>query len=310
MKKEIDKLLKMNVIEPVTNPYVPYCAPAILVAKRDKSARLVIDYRHTNQSLKLDHVPFPRISDILNRVAVDKYFSCFDLSDSFFQIPLHIDSRPITTFSPDSQELYQFKRVPQGMSNSPDALCHLTRRLFKEFSFLDNYVDDFILHSSEIEKHFAYLEKLFQNVINDGIKLNLKKCNMFTDECDFLGSTIKNSTISPMKRHIEAILKMGQPKDKSELRRLLGCTNYVKHVIPECAPMQQPLYKLLRKNANFNIAEAESLAIQKLKHCLSNPPVLHAPVANGKFQLYVDGSLKGLGAILYQKVNDELRIIG
>ena len=303
MKKEIDKLLKMNVIEPVTDPYVPCCAPAILVAKRDKSARLVIDYRHTNQSLKLDHVSFPRISDILNRVAVGKYFSCFDLSDSFFQIPLHIDSRPITTFSPDSQELYQFKRVPQGMSNSPAALCHLTRRLFKEFSFLDNYADDFILHSSEIEKHFAYLEKLFQKVIDDGIKLNLKKCNMFTDECDFLGSTIKSGTISPMKRHTEAILKMGQPKDKSEL---LECTNYVKHVIPECAPMLQPLYKLLRKNVNFNIAEAESLAIQKLQHCLSNPPVLHAPVTNGKFQLYVDGSLKGLGTILYQTMHQSL----
>ena len=167
MKKEKDKLLKMNVIEPVTDPYVPCCAPAILVAKRDRSARLVIDYRHTDQSLKLDHVPFPRISDILNRVALDKYFSCFDLSDSFFQIPLHIDSRTITTFSPDSQELYQFIRVPQGMSNPPAALCHLTRRLFREFSFLDNYADDFILHSSEIKKHFAYLEKLFQKVIDD-----------------------------------------------------------------------------------------------------------------------------------------------
>ena len=41
MKREIEKLLKMNVIEPVTDPYVPCCAPAILVAKRDKSARLV-----------------------------------------------------------------------------------------------------------------------------------------------------------------------------------------------------------------------------------------------------------------------------
>ena len=126
MKKEIEKLLKMNVIEPVTDPYVPCCAPAILVAKRDKSARLVIDYRHTNQSLKLDHVPFPRISEILNRVVVDKFFSCFDLSDSFFQIPLHKDSRPITTFSPGSQELYQFKRITQGVSNSPAALCHVT----------------------------------------------------------------------------------------------------------------------------------------------------------------------------------------
>ena len=173
-----------------------------------------------------------------------------------------------------------------------------------------NYADDFILHSSEIEKHFAYLEKLFQKVIDDGIKLNLKKCNMFIDECDFLGSTIKNGTISLVKRHVEAILKMGQPEDKSELRRFLGCTNYVKHVVPECTPMLQPLYKLLRKNVNYNIAEAESLAIQKLKHCLSNPPVLHAPVANGKFQLYVDGSLKGLGAISYQNVNGELRVIG
>ena len=113
----------------------------------------------------------------------------------------------------------------------------------------------------------------------------------------------------PMTKHIEAIFKMGPPNDKSELRRLLGCINYVKHIIPECASMLQPLYRLLRKNVEFKMGYAESQAFQKLKHCLCNP-VLHAPVANGKFHLYVDGSFKGLGAILYQKVNGELRVIG
>ena len=133
---------------------------------------------------------------------------------------------------------------------------------------------------------------------------------MFTDECNFLGTTIKKGTIAPMQRHLEAILNMAVPKDKSEVRRLLGLINYVKHIIPESAPKLQPIYMLLRKKTDFKMGEAELNSIKMLKHCLTNPPVLHAPVTNGKFQLYVDGSLKGLGSILYQKVNDELRIIG
>ena len=45
---------------------------------------------------------------------------------------------------------------------------------------------------------------------------------MFTDECNFLGTTIKKGTIAPMQRHLEAILNMAVPKDKSEGKKVTG----------------------------------------------------------------------------------------
>ncbi len=48
-----------------------------------------------------------------------KYYATLDLKDAYYQVTLHEDSRDVTTFS-DGISLHSFKRLPFGLSCSPD----------------------------------------------------------------------------------------------------------------------------------------------------------------------------------------------
>ena len=53
MRQEIEKLIKLGLIEKSPQNYVPFCSASLLVAKGDKSARLVVDYRLLNKLVTL-----------------------------------------------------------------------------------------------------------------------------------------------------------------------------------------------------------------------------------------------------------------
>lgn len=53
-----------------------------------------------------------------------KWLATIDLTDMFFGIPLHPESREITTFAWQNKK-YRFKRLPQGYLNSP-IIAHAT----------------------------------------------------------------------------------------------------------------------------------------------------------------------------------------
>ena len=124
MRQEIAKLMKLGIIEESPKSYVPFCSPALLVAKSDKSARLVCDFRLLNSCVKIDHHVFQRIDEILSKIGriQPQFFGSFDMCDSFFQIPLSEESKGLTTFTTEAHKLYQYCRLPQGLHNSPSAL--------------------------------------------------------------------------------------------------------------------------------------------------------------------------------------------
>ena len=54
--------------------------------KKDKSRRMVIDYRALNKLTRNDKYPLPRIDEMLDKLATVKYFTKMDLSIGFHQI--------------------------------------------------------------------------------------------------------------------------------------------------------------------------------------------------------------------------------
>ena len=66
----------------------PWASPICLVSKKDGGVRLCVDYRKVNSLVKPDGFPLPRVQDCLDAVAVSKWFSTFDLTSGYYQIPL------------------------------------------------------------------------------------------------------------------------------------------------------------------------------------------------------------------------------
>jgi hypothetical protein len=64
LKNKIKELERNEIIRPSISPY---SAPVILVPKKNKDLRLVVDYRALNKQVVSDKFPLPRIDEILEK---------------------------------------------------------------------------------------------------------------------------------------------------------------------------------------------------------------------------------------------------
>ena len=71
VKKQIDELLNAGRIRPSMSPFG---ASVLLRDKKDKSGRIVIDYRALNRITIKDKYPLSRIDEMLERLSKARFF--------------------------------------------------------------------------------------------------------------------------------------------------------------------------------------------------------------------------------------------
>jgi len=95
LDREIDNMLAMGVIEEST---AAYASPVVMVKKPDGSTRVCVDYRKLNSVTVFDPEPMPTAEEIFAKLAGDRFFSKFDLSKGYWQVPVREEDRDLTTF--------------------------------------------------------------------------------------------------------------------------------------------------------------------------------------------------------------------
>src|ERR1700679_2081797 len=81
-------------------------------------------------------------------------------------------------------------------------------------------------------------------------------------------------------------------------------TNYYRKFIPNLAEVQEPLNRLLRKDAVFIWTEEQQNAFELIKKLVASDRVLAYPDFDKEFRLSTDASLLAAAAVLEQQ-NDE-----
>ena len=131
IQSEIVKLLQTGVIEPSSSPWRAQVVVVKNPSQPDKK-RLCVDYSQTiNQYTELDAYPLPRIDDMINNLAHYKVFSTFDLRNAYHQVPILKDDRKYTGFEANGR-LYQFRRMPFGVTNGVAVFQRLMDNIIKE----------------------------------------------------------------------------------------------------------------------------------------------------------------------------------
>ena len=117
--KLLNQLLHAGVIKQTNSP-VP-CLSNCFVIKKPNSGklRLILDGRCTNLFLKRYAASTSYTTDELLTKLSGRIISLADLSQSFFQLPLHPDAQKYFSFQAPSRKIYSLTRCSQGFHNSP-----------------------------------------------------------------------------------------------------------------------------------------------------------------------------------------------
>lgn len=195
------------------------------------------------------------------------------------------------------------------------------------------YLDDVLCYAKTFEEHVENLRKVLQALQRHGVKLRPEKCELFRQEVRYVGRLVSAEGVRVDPRDLEAVkvLTSKTPRTVGDVRKLTGFLGYYRSYIQDFSQIARPIYMLLqtkpgkasipsrgRNSKHPQLPSKEPVdwgtehqkALEQLVDLLKNPPILAYPDFSLPFTLHTDASDQGLGAVLYQRQNGKLRVIG
>ena len=170
------------------------------------------------------------------------------------------------------------------------------------------------------------IELVFSHLKEFNLKIKPKKSYFFQTSVTFLGHILSADGISPNPEKVAKIKDWPTPKTPKKVHFFVGLASYYCRFIPNFAKWAGPLHALIvpasfkqkickgemKKSdlPEFQWIPACQEGFDNLKKALMEAPILAYPDYSKLFILETDALLKGLGAVLSQKENDnEIRVI-
>lgn len=300
--EEVDRLLDQGIIQPSSSPH---CSPVVMVRKPDGSYRMAVDYRSLNSITIFDAEPIGTIEEDLHKFSGARYFSELDLTKAYYQVPVSLQSRPLTAF-PSHRGLMEFTRLPFGLVTACATYIRLMRIVLAGLSNVSFYFDNVFIFSLTWTDHLDALHAVLQRLREYGLTARPSKCKFAFKSIQYLGFLVDGDTLRPLNDRIQALQDIALPRTKKDLRSFLGMISFYRMFIPQASSHTGPLSDLLRKGSSEPLIWSGSLQnhFNTLKTALLSPPVLKLPDASLTFVLRTDASGTGLGAVLLQYHED------
>ena len=267
VERQIQTLLKDGIIEESSSPWL---APAVFVCKKTGDIRICVDYQELKKRTVKDAYPLPLPDEVQDKLAGSVIFSTLDLQSGYWQLPAHVNDRAKTAFFPGpGLGLYQFCKMPFGLSGAPASFQHLMDTILRDLSFVTTYLDELLIHSSSTEEHHRHLTTVFERLQSAGLTLRSGKCNIGVCQIRYLGHVFSGKGMEPDSTKITAVCEWPIPTNPTELRSFLGLASYYRRYIRQFADIAGPLYQLTNKGAVFTWDKACQSAFNQLKQRLT-----------------------------------------
>ena len=161
MHAQVREMLEAGIIEPSTSAW---SSPVVMVRKALDKYRFCIDFRKINAVSRADAYPLPYMDALLRKLQGAKYIPTLDLSSAYHQIPLKEESRSLTAFTVPGLGLFQFTRMPYGLSQAGATFQRLIDQVIgpKMEPYTFSYLDDIIIVTETFEEHVKWLSHVLK----------------------------------------------------------------------------------------------------------------------------------------------------
>jgi hypothetical protein len=238
LKKELQRMVDLEIIEPVEKP-TDWVNALVIVSKPNGDLRICLDPRPLNKAIKRQHHRLPTAEEILSEMAGAQYFSKMDASSGYWQVKVDDESADLLTFGTPFGR-YRFKRLPFGIHSASEVFQAEVASVIANLPGCANSQDDIIVWGTTKEEHDSRLRNVLTQIRASGLKLNPHKCVFGSTSLTFLGHTMSPEGVKPDPSKVEAITQMPPPKSKADLQRFMGMVNYVGKFIPNLSQITTP----------------------------------------------------------------------
>ena len=301
LKKEIKRLCKLGVLEPVRES--EWGSPTFIIPKKNGTVRFISDFRKLNTKLKRKPYPLPRISDTLQNLDGFTYASSLDLNMGYYHIELSQEASDMCTIVTEWGK-FRYRRLPMGVAGSPDIFQAKINELLGDIAEIKAYLDDVLaIGKGTFDEHLETLEEVFRRCEEKNLKLNANKCFFAVEEIEYLGYIITKDGIRPDPKKVQAIQNMTRPTTVTEVRRLVGMVQYYRDLWEKRSHILQPFTELTggKKGAKIKWTPELEKAFEDVKQMVCKETLLAYPDWSQPFDIHTDASDYQLGAVISQK---------
>ena len=171
----------------------------LLSVRKQERIRLCIDFRTLNAITIQDSFPLSRIEEALQAVKAAIWFTSFDLAQGYLQLAMDEADIHKTAFRAGSSGLYEFTRMPFGLSNAGASFCRLMEMCLGDQQYLTLlfYLDDICVFSSSVDEMLDRIALVFGRLKEFNLKIKPKKSFFFQSSVLFLGHLLSKDGILP-----------------------------------------------------------------------------------------------------------------
>ena len=301
VEEKLQQLEDEGIIERAEGP-TPWVSPIFVVPKPQKpnEIRICVDMRALNKAIIRERYIIPTIDDVVSDLNGCKIFRKIALNQGYHQIPLHPNSRPLTTFSTHIG-LFRYKRLNFGLSCAAEVFQKKVSDAIRGIPCVKNISDDIYIGGVDQEAHDRHLKQVFYQLHDNGLTINFPKCQFRVPSMLFFGHVFSDKGMSPDPRKVEALQNAAPPTTTAEVRSLLSSAAFCSRFIKDFAVITRPLRLLTCDGAKWQWTEEEQSSFERLKAALSTKTTLGYFDPEKPTTIFADGSPIGLGAVLTQE---------
>ena len=242
------------------------------------------------------------LDEIIDLLKGSLYFAVFDLTKSFFHVPIDDDSRQLTAMlTPIGIYLYNVLAV--GLSNATDIFETCMRNIVDGLQGVINIVDDALVYASDYDVFKSNVVSFLDRCVEHDLHLNPGKIRINVDRVPFFGQTLTKNGLMMDENKWEVIQDWPVPTKIKELQSFLESVNYLSKFIPYLSAHRKPLQDLLKQtsvDAEFLWLDTHTDTFNKLKTAICKDVTLKYFDSSLLIYIECDASKKGIDMVMLQ----------
>ena len=302
VKEDLIRDEALGVIEKV--PYgipVDWCHRMVVTRKSDGTPRRTVDLSPLNKYCRREIFSGESRFVLARRVEGKTWKTVSDAWNGYHSVPLRVSDRHLTTFlTPFGR--YRYTRAPQGFLSSGDGYNRRFSAVLSNFERAERCVDDTIYYDKDLQSHWWRTIDFLSIVGSAGIVLNPTKFQFCQREVSFAGFQIKEESIEPLPKYLDAIRSFPTPRSTTDIRSWFGLVNQVANYA-QLRDMMAEFRPFLSPKNKFRWDEKLQDAFDKSKESIVEAIRKGVQIfeVNRRTCLRPDWSKRGIGYFLLQK---------